>query len=271
MLEYLSFYGLKYNPFSIEHVNKGSCFNSKDFNGVYWAVNRVVNEGGICAIYGNSGSGCSYCTAHAVNKIGKSSSTICSISAYHISVRDFFKKLCIVTEAKIVGKGRDALISSSVTKMKEIKRQNHPLILVIDNAQYLPLEVFLDLKSFVSGSYECESLCKLVLTGNIELYSLLIKADGMDKLVTAYHEVKGFRRDEIKPHIQNRLMEAGNKDISITDDAADTLYSISGEGNCREVNRIMSDALYIGCQYKISEIDGKIIKSAQSFQFARRR
>ena len=146
-------FGLQYNPFSINRGGIESKFMSEDLRQARLRMRRTAKEGGICLLTSDPGKGISFTVGCTITDLENIGFTVKCMSVNHVSVRDFYKCLCRLTDTDSPGKTRGALIDSICEKERQMKAQGHPLFLVFDKSENIPSDVIQDLHHFLHNGH----------------------------------------------------------------------------------------------------------------------
>lgn len=145
------------------------------------------------------------------------------------------------------------------------KRQ--PLILAIDEAQYLSNSIFNDLKMLLNYGYDSVNCFTLILCGESYLNDILRKQihEALRQRITIHYNYQGLSDDESMAYVIHKLNCAGSSKAIIGEAALRAVASHT-HGNPRLIDNLMSDALVIGAQQDKKSIDTDIILAAVNNQ-----
>ena len=135
-------------------------------------------------------------------------------------------------------------------------------VLVIDEAQNLPVALLGDLAAWLGGS--AASVVQLVLVGQPALTAHLQRADlrGLNASVARRTELGPLAADEISSYVMHRLSVAGaHTRIAFAEAAIARLFALSG-GSPRMVNLLCDRALTRGQAVSAGVIDQGLIEAA---------
>ena len=149
---YNSFYGLSFNPFDKQQLKEKDHFVSNDFREMTNRLNYLKDIRGIGVFTARPGMGKSYalrCFAAGLNPSLFHMEYLCLST---ISVADFYKQLCSILGVSDKGgkTGMFKAIQEQITYLYKEKRQ--PLLLAIDEAQYLSTGILNDIKMLMNYS-----------------------------------------------------------------------------------------------------------------------
>ena len=141
------------------------------------------------------------------------------------------------------------------------KEKKQPLILAVDEAQYLGNPILKDLKMLMNFSYDSVNCFTLILSGEPYLNNTLEKPvhEALRQRITVHYAFQGLQPDEISAYIRHKLRLAGGADTLIGEDG----YC---HGNPRIIDNVMSDALILGAQLGRASIDSEVILAAVNEQ-----
>ena len=132
-----------------------------------------------------------------------------------ISVSEFYKTFCeqLGLEAKGSKTSMFRAIQERVYYLYKEKRQ--PLILIIDEAQYLNDGIFKDLKMIMNHGFDSLNCFTLILCGEPRLNHLLEKPihEALKQRITVHYHFQGLSNQELGVYIRHKLSLAGGTDV----------------------------------------------------------
>ena len=184
-----------------------------------------------------------------------------------VSVAEFYKQLCDILGVSNKGgkPGMFKAIQEQILYLYREKRQ--PLLLAVDEAQYLSTGILNDLKMLLNYGYDSVNCFTLVLCGESQLNSTLSRPmhEALRQRITVHYNYQGLSDEESIAYIAHKLECAGSSK-AIIDEAA--MHAVAGHahGNPRMIDNIMSDAITIGAQIPKTTIDTEVILAAVNNQ-----
>ena len=147
------------------------------------------------------------------------------------------------------------------------KEKKQPLILAIDEAQYLSYNILRDLKMLMNYRYDSLNCFSLVLVGEPYLNHILEKQvhEALRQRITVHYNYEGLSEEEITEYICHKLALAGGSRALLAEGALSAVHGYS-EGNARRIDNLMTDALTIGAQQNKTSIDSEVIMAAANNQ-----
>ena len=156
-------------------------------------------------------------------------------------------------------------IQEQVWYLYHEKRQ--PLLLAIDEAQYLSNSILQDIKMLMNHGYDSVNCFTLILCGESHLNGILRSQihEALRQRITIHYNYQGLSDEEAEEYVIHKLNCAGSS-IAIIDEPA--LKAVAGHthGNPRLIDNLMSDALVIGAQQEKKCIDTDVILAAVNNQ-----
>lgn len=259
-LMYNSYYGLSFNPFNKQQLKEKDHFVSHDFTEMTNRLNYLKDIRGIGVFTARPGMGKSFCLRCFASGLNPSLFHMEYICLSTISVADFYKQLCAILGVSDKGgkTGMFRAIQEQIYYLYKEKRQ--PLLLAIDEAQYLGTGILNDIKMHGYDSVNCFTL---ILCGESHLNDTLRKPvhEALRQRITVHYNYAGLSDDEVAKYILHKLQLAGAAS-SIIDPAALAAVHSFTQGNPRLIDNLMTDALTIGSQQGRKVIDAETIRAA---------
>lgn len=261
------YYSLEFNPFDKGQVKESDAFLSNDFKQMTFRLNYVKDTGGIGLFTAPPGKGKTFCLRCFKKNLNPNLYHMDYIPLSTITVSEFYKELCIRLGVNDKGgkPGRFRAIQEQIFYLYNEKRQ--PLILVIDEAQFLSTSILNDIKMLMNQKYDSVNCFTLILCGESYLNHILSKQvhEALRQRITVHYDFQGLSDEEAVQYVVHKLNTAGSSK-AIIEEAA--LLAVAGQshGNPRVIDAIMTDALNIGVQQDKKCIDTDVIMSAVSNQ-----
>lgn len=262
-----AFFGLSHNPFSKHAILAKDCFRSRDFNEMYGALDYVKDAHGIAVFSSPPGHG-KTCVLRAFSQeLNPNLYRMDYICLSTVSIAEFYKQLCAVLGLSPKGgkPGMFKAIKEQIWYLYKEKRQ--PLILTIDEAQYLNTAILNDLKMLLNYDYDSLNCFTLILCGESYLNNTLRKPvhEALRQRITVHYEFQGLSDEEVPAYVRHKIHCAGGSD-QIIDTAALSALNGMSQNNPRIIDNIMTDALAIAMQTGKHVIDADVILAAVNHQ-----
>ena len=262
-----SFYSLSFNPFDKQQVKESDAFISRDYREMISRLDYLKDTRGIGVFTSSPGKGKSFCLRCFASNLNPSLYHMEYMPLSTVTVAEFYKELCTILGVSDKGgkPGRFRSIQEQIFYIYHAKRQ--PLLLAIDEAQFLSTSILNDIKMLMNQKYDSVNCFTLILCGESYLNQNLSKQihESLRQRITVHYDFMGISDEEAVQYIIHKLESAGSSKAVIEEAA---LMAVAGHahGNPRTIDSIMTDALNIGAQEDKKCIDSDVIMAAVSNQ-----
>jgi len=230
-------------------------------------LNFLKEVNGVGVFTASPGMGKSFvlrCFHHSLNANLHQMRYICLST---VSVSEFYKQLC--DELGLDAKGGKTVMFKAIQDriFYLFKEKRCPLILAIDEAQYLNEGILKDLKMLMNHQYDSLNCFTLILSGEPRLNFTLEKPinEALRQRITFHYNFAGLSPDEVPGYISHKITLAGGANTIFGQDALSAVVGFC-HGNPRIIDNLMSDALMLGAQLGKQTIDGEVIMAAANAQ-----
>lgn len=257
------YYSLKFNPFDKQQVKESDHYESQDFKEMSSRLDYLKDTRGIGLFTASPGMGKTYCLRCFAKGLNTNLYNLIYIRLSTVSVTEFYRQLCYSLGLSTKG-GKSGMfknIQEQIWYLYKEKRQ--PLLLAIDEAQYLSTGILDDIKMLMNYEYDSINCFTLILCGESHLNSILRKPvhEALRQRITVHYNYKGLSDKETVNYIIHKITSAGSSK-AIIEDAALNAVAGHAHGNPRTIDNIMSDAIVIGAQQDKKCIDIDTILAA---------
>lgn len=184
-----------------------------------------------------------------------------------ISVADFYKQFCSILGVSDKG-GKPTMFRAIQEQITYLYRDKHqPLLLAIDEAQYLNNGILNDIKMLMNYGYDSVNRFTLIICGESHLNDILRKPihEALRQRITIHYNYEGLDDREVSEYILHKLNCAGASRNIISESALGAIHGYS-RGNPRLIDNLMTGSLTIGAQQECQVIDDEIILAAVNNQ-----
>jgi general secretion pathway protein A len=137
-------------------------------------------------------------------------------------------------------------------------------VLIIDEAQNLPLQVLEQLRILSNLETDKEKLLQIIMVGQLNLQGLLRSPElrQLDQRVSIRYELKPLTRDEMAAYIAHRIQVAGGLSaVSFTPKALHAVHRFTG-GIPRLINLVCDRALLGAFSARVSRVAHELVERA---------
>lgn len=261
---YNQYFGLNENPFSIAPNPKFLFMSRRHKEALAHLLYGVSEGGGFVMLTGEVGTGKTTICRCLLEQIPKSCELAFVLNP-KLSAIELLATICDELQIdydKNLGSVKllmDALSTYLIAKHQDGKR----VVLMIDEAQNLSVEVLEQVRLLTNLETNTEKLLQIILIGQPELKTLLNQRvlRQLAQRVTARYHLEPLSENELEDYVSHRLAVAGQRNSPFSNDAVKYLHSVSG-GIPRLVNSVCDRALLGAYVLNRKVIDAKIIRKA---------
>lgn len=229
-------------------------------------LDYLKNVRGIGAFTARPRMGKTYALRCFMNGLNPNQYQTAYINLSTISVTEFYRQFCDLLGLEPSGNKTQMFKEIQERVYYLYKEKKQPLILAVDEAQYLNYNILRDLKMLMNYKYDSLNCFSLVLVGEPYLNHILEKQvhEALRQRITVHYDYEGLSDKEVPEYIRHKLELAGASSI-VGGDAVSAVHGYS-EGNPRKIDNLMTDALTIGAQQGKQTIDAEVILAAANNQ-----
>jgi type II secretory pathway predicted ATPase ExeA len=261
---YESFYGLKTKPFSM--------LPDPDF--LYMGKNHrialtlleyaLMNNAGFCVITGEIGAGKTTLLRRLLATL-EDHFTVGMITNTHQSFGELLDWVLSAYGIHQPGLGKVEMHQRLVDFMLEQYAKNKTTLLIVDEAQNMPVATLEELRMLSNINSEKDLVLQVILSGQPDLKDTLRRPElkqFAQRISVDYH-LDALTSDETCSYIQHRLLTAGATDDIFTPQACHLIHGYSG-GVPRLINLLCDTALVYGFADQKKTVDVDLVEEMVS-------
>ena len=227
----------------------------------YLSYGLAQNEGFI-VVTGDIGAGKTTLVGHLMASVDPARLQAYKIVSTQVEGDDMLRLTAQAFGLPTEGVEKAQLLGRIERYLLDTARSGRRTLLIVDEAQNLPVETLEELRMLSNYQAEGQALLQIFLLGQPEFRDRLNSAPSLEQMrqrVIATHHLDPMEGGETMPYLDHRLKLAGwDGDALFTDDAATALHTASG-GVPRKLNMIASRALLMGSVEGATSINGALI------------
>ncbi|MEP7304765.1 MAG: AAA family ATPase [Acidobacteriota bacterium] len=269
---YEEYYGFAEKPFSLTPDPKylyRSESHANAFDLLQYAIRR---REGFVVVTGDIGAGKTTLCRALLEQIDRTTFTALVLNPF-LSEQDLLKRILLdfgvisredAMAGGLAGVTTHELVDALYDFLLGLIPLNASAVLIIDEAQNLPLHILEQIRILSNLETDKEKLLQIVLVGQLNLQSTLRLASmrQLDQRISIRYELKPLDRDAVSAYVSHRLMIAGGAaSLSFAEKALEEVHRISG-GIPRLINLICDRALLAGYSVQAHRITPEMIVHA---------
>lgn len=263
MMDLKTFYGLSMDPFAKGALPTKDAFQSNDLKALLNRLRYLVNVRGVGVFTASPGMGKSYGIRCFQKELNENLYKVVYLCLTTISVAEFYKQICDSLGLDVRG-GKTVMFKTIQEQIYYLyKEKRQPLVLILDEAQYLSPGILRDLKMLMNFEYDSLNCFTLILSAEPYFNKTLEKPvnEALRQRIVVHYNFGGLDPNELNAYVIHKIKFAGGSESIIGADALSALNGYCG-GNARTVDNVMSTALTLGAQLEHQTIDAEIIMAA---------
>jgi general secretion pathway protein A len=261
---YESYYGFAEKPFSLTPDPKylyRSESHASAFELLQYAIRR---REGFVVITGDIGTGKTTICRALLEQIDRTTFTALVLNPF-LTEEDLLKRILLdfgvisrdeVRHGRLAGATKQELIEALYDFLLGLVALKASALLIIDEAQNLPLPVLEQIRILSNLETDKEKLLQVILVGQLELQTQLRSPElrQLDQRVSIRYALKPLDRDAVAAYITHRLTIAGaSASVIFASEALDEVHRVSG-GIPRLINLICDRALLAAFSVRTARI-----------------
>ena len=264
---YNTFYGFKEPPFNPTPDNKFFFPSEKHEEALHSLMYTIKERKGFAVITGEIGAGKTTVWHALLNRL-EPGTKLALITNTHLTSKQMLMAILEDLGVPYKDKWTKVRLLSSLNKyLIEQASLGFNVVLVIDEAQNLKIEVLEEIRMLSNLETDKEKLIQILLIGQPQLNHLLDSKEliQLKQRVVVYYHIHPLDKKETEKYIEHRLRIAGfnngqeSSSPLFTSLAIDKIYSFS-RGIPRLINSICDRALLTGFVREKKEISSQIIE-----------
>jgi general secretion pathway protein A len=269
---YEDYYGFTEKPFSLTPDPK-YLFKSESHGNAFELLEYAVRRHeGFVVITGDIGTGKTTLCRALLENIDRKTFTALVLNPF-LSEEDLLKLILQdfgvvsrdqVRQGRLSGVSKQELIDTLYDFLLGLLSVQSRALLIIDEAQNLPLQVLEQLRILSNLETDKEKLLQIVLVGQLNLQTLLRSPQlrQLDQRVSIRYELQPLTRDEVSAYVSHRLMVAGGSTaVTFVPNALVQVHKLTG-GIPRLINLVCDRALLGAFAARTNRITRTIVSKA---------
>jgi type II secretory pathway predicted ATPase ExeA len=260
---YRTFFELEREPFASD-IELDNILLTLALKGVEERIHYAVRLGAIALVTGEIGSGKSTALRYVTGTLHQSQYRTLYITASTAPILELYRQLLDALGMDMNGVSRAVIlrrIRQEIVELVEGKKLK--VILVIDEASLLRLEVFAELHTLTQFEKDSKPLLPIVLAGQSNLIDSLMYRSSLplaSRIVGRSH-LEGVTREQMEQYLTHHLAIAGIKNNIFDETAITGIHQGSG-GLFRKANHLARGAIIVAAKQKSMTVTADHVRMA---------
>ena len=244
---YEKYYGFKDRPFQLT-PNPHLFYASKLHKRALAYLQYGLSQGeGFIVITGDVGTGKTTIANQLLAQLNQDEIIAKQIVTSKLEPDDLIRMIASCFNLVVSDHSKASYLDAIYNYLKRLHAQHRRALLLVDEAQNLPLAAIEELRMLSNFQLNGKPLLQSFLLGQNEL-NAIIQAPNMEQFrqrIIASSNLSAFAEDDTKAYIQYRLLQAGGNSALLSDDCFALIQRYS-RGIPRKINTVMDRILLFG-------------------------
>jgi general secretion pathway protein A len=263
---YQKFYNLTKEPFHITPDPQFLYLSESHKQALASMIYGIEKRKGFVAITGGVGVGKTTIVRAYLEKATGPDLKVIYVFHANITFKDLVKTMCREFGLELATNNLVEMVNGLHLALIELYRQGKTVVMIIDEAQNMPIETLENLRMLSNLETPTEKLIQVVLLGQIELDALLEKHElrQLKQRIAIRAHIAPLSAQDSRAYIEHRLSIAGLDSSSIFDNKALDIIIKEASGVPRKLNILCDNALITGFGYQKSPVTARIAREVVS-------
>lgn len=244
---YEKYYGFKERPFQLTpstHLFYASKLHKRALAYLQYGLSQGE---GFIVITGDVGTGKTTIANQLLAQLNQDEIIAKQIVTSKLEPDDLIRMIASCFNLVVTEHSKASYLDAIYNYLKRLHAQHRRALLLVDEAQNLPLAAIEELRMLSNFQLNGKPLLQSFLLGQNEL-NAIIQAPNMEQFrqrIIASSNLSAFAEDDTKAYIQYRLLQAGGNSALLSDDCFALIQRYS-RGIPRKINTVMDRILLFG-------------------------
>ncbi|PCH96587.1 MAG: general secretion pathway protein GspA [Gammaproteobacteria bacterium] len=254
---YENYYGFSEKPFQLS-PDPRFFFATKHHQRALSYLQYGLDQGeGFIVITGPIGTGKTTIARNLLSSIGDKNIVAAQLVTTKLSPNELLELVAAEFKIPLKGNSKAEVLRSIEAFLIQLHQQGKRALLLVDEAQNLPIETVEELRMLSNFQLDDKPLIQSFLLGQEELKDI-IQAPNMEQFrqrIIASAHLKPLSKEEVKDYINHRLQQVGSEKEDLFSDAAFEAIHKKTLGVPRKINIFVDRLLLFGFLEELTHFD----------------
>jgi putative secretion ATPase (PEP-CTERM system associated) len=238
----------------------GSKSHNKAMSYLHYGLRQAE---GFIVITGEIGAGKTMLIGHLLDQLDRSNVIAANLLTPNLEASDLLSHILSAFRIEAAGEGKASEIEAFEDFLFDQLNRGRRVLLVVDEAQNLPLKTLEELRVLSNMEYDGTPLFQVFLVGQPDFRETMARSD-MEQLrqrVIATYHLEPMTREETEGYIKHRLAQVGwTNEPAITSEAFDGIFGATG-GLPRKIHKLCNRLLLFAAVENLGRIDAGAVET----------
>lgn len=238
----------------------GSKSHNKAMSYLHYGLRQAE---GFIVITGEIGAGKTMLIGHLLDQLDRSNVVAANLLTPNLEAADLLSHILSAFRIEAAGEGKASEIEAFEDFLFDQMNHGRRVLLVVDEAQNLPLKTLEELRVLSNMEYDGTPLFQVFLVGQPDFRETMARSD-MEQLrqrVIATYHLEPMAREETEGYIKHRLAQVGwTGEPALTREAYDAIFAATG-GLPRKIHKLCNRVFLFAAVENITRIDGGAVET----------
>ena len=259
---YSKFYGLTKEPFHITPDPEFLFLSPSHKQALGSIIYGVTERKGFIVITGEVGVGKTTILRSYLERVDNPKVKIIYIFNANVTFKNLLRTISKELGLDVKTDDMVEMLNDLYRELTEEYRQGNTVLLIVDEAQNMPIETLENLRMLSNLETSKDKLLQIVLIGQTEFEKMLnlYELRQLSQRIAIRFTIIPFTKEESFDYIRHRLAKVAIGDTAVFNKGALKRIVREAKGIPRNLNILCDNALITGFGYKIKPVNTKIVK-----------
>jgi general secretion pathway protein A len=260
---YQTFYKLKEHPFRLTPDPAFMCMTAQHREALSGLIYSVCTHSGLTVLVGEAGTGKTTLLFALLEMLEKRKYVTAVCNNPMLKREEFFDLLLMKLGIECDSPLKSRQLKALQDGLLKYRAEGRPAILIVDEAQRLPMELLEEIRLLLNVETPREKLLAIIMAGQPELSEIMGRQDlrQLKQRVSCLCSLKPLSAEEVREYIFHRLLRAGSQQSLFPEDVIDRISQYS-QGIPRLVNSLCDSCLQLGFALQSPKVTVAIVEEA---------